>query len=237
MPTGPPPAARRRPPLSAAAARRPPPPLSAAAARRPPPLSPGLSSSPGHLCGDPRLAYGHRSPRNLQRPHAWRPAAHIRAQITTQSATNARVATCGSHTDTDHHTTPNGRTRGDLRLTYGHRSPHNPQRPHAWRPAAHIRAQITTQPPTTTRVATRGSHTGAGHHAADWAAQVNQPTPTVSRIQSAMLSVRAGISTPVCGQLGPSLTTATSSGACRLDSRKKGPPESYGQGVVSGRGA
>lgn len=47
-----------------------------------------------------------------------------------------------------------------------------------------------------------------------------------ARIQAAMLSVRAALSTPVCGQLGPLLTTATSAGRARFDSVKNGPPES-----------
>src|SRR5687768_14295306 len=52
-----------------------------------------------------------------------------------------------------------------------------------------------------------------------------------------MLSTRALDSTALCGQLGPVLTTETSAGPRRPCSRKNGPPESYGHGVVSRCGA
>jgi DNA-binding transcriptional MerR regulator len=52
-----------------------------------------------------------------------------------------------------------------------------------------------------------------------------------------MLSVRALLSTPVCGQLGPLLSTDTSAGPPLRSSRKNGAPESYGHGVVSRCGA
>src|SRR3954471_18793877 len=67
--------------------------------------------------------------------------------------------------------------------------------------------------------------------------QAPPPVRMLLRIQPAMLSVRALLSTAVCGQLGPLLTTETSTGRALPRSRKNGAPESYGQGVVSGWGA
>src|ERR671916_1190139 len=52
-----------------------------------------------------------------------------------------------------------------------------------------------------------------------------------------MLSTREVVSSRVCGQLGPELSTDTSFGAPQRGSTKYGAPESYGHGVVSGCGA
>ena len=59
---------------------------------------------------------------------------------------------------------------------------------------------------------------------------------TTFAIQLVMLSTRAVVSSEVCGQLGPLLSTDTSSGAEPDGVRQYGAPESYTQALVSAAG-